>query len=573
MEISEIREFARYMQEDRHAERKKQQETDQSYYDDTYPIGIIEDENYIIRTGYVSGMVNGVTQQLIAFSPKVYTAALTEAIENKDGTDRVAKVLNKWTKELSKQSINPFRELFKKMIGTSGEAWIYVSHDGTLANWEGKEDWRDLYPNLIPVNYYFYDPYVVFHDPSEEINGKPKRVVVKCKRTIGDILANHPNWKNEDNKELKETVDYLLYIDKETRYAEADGRPLYFDKRGKPYNGDGRMVNPYGIVPFAHRYSGYGTDDEKRDPAKLAFTRIRMMRDRIKEDSAMATDFRYNQHEQAWAVKNIYVPEGVELPEDVLKNYKRRPSTINIIAGLGGAKIEKEESSSFDAAAYAYRNMVRADLNSEYPMPMRGVSTGETSGRQVDILSGAGFGMYDSPLEACASLWAEAFDIGIKICSNPIFKSLPKGLHKGDENTYSEITVDIKKEDEQELSRKAAEWDRRYEMGLTTFIEHAIHAQGKTKEEAERLYAQTLIDLAFRKDPAFLQMITQAAAEEMGAEERLAMIREQLQARTGSLNKPPETGSQGGERRIGNIKTSGMPESEATRKEPRMSPV
>ncbi|KKK72239.1 hypothetical protein LCGC14_2905840, partial [marine sediment metagenome] len=35
-------------------------------------------------------------------------------------------------------------------------------------------------------------------------------------------------------------------------------------------HGDGRLSNLYGRVPAVHRYSGYGSDTEAKDPADLA---------------------------------------------------------------------------------------------------------------------------------------------------------------------------------------------------------------------------------------------------------------------------------------------------------------
>lgn len=565
-EIKEIEDYAQHVIR-RNDRRIPQQRLDQSFYDDTYKIPIVEDEKYIIRTGYVSGLVNGITQQAIAYVPKVYTEAKNKT--SQEGADRVASLANKWVKKLSNQSVHPFRQTFKWMMGTRGEAWVFPLHDQLLAEYKG--DWREEYPDVVPVHFVLYDPMVVFHDPSEDVDGKPSKVVVHYKRTVADLKKSYPLWSNKSNRGDDTEIEFYYYIDGATRYAYADGEALFRNKKGKLSYGDGRLSNLYGSVPAVHKYSGYGSDSEAKDPADLAYTRTRMIRSKIEEDSAMATDFRYNQHELAWAVKDIYVPDGVILPKDILKNYKRRPNTINIIEGLGGAKIEKEETSAFDASAYAYRQMVKADLNAEYPLPVKGVASG-TSGRQEDILGSSAMAMYDSPIEANAMLWAEALDLAFKICSVEKLDILPKGLNKEDCKSYTELKVDIRKEDPQDMSRKAAEGDRRFEMGIIDEEELYIEYMGKTKEEAQRLKARVWISMAMRNDPAFMQAITQTAAEEMGIEERLNQIREQMGG--GAINPVSKIGSKGGKKRIGNIQSPLGAEmgDVATRHEERLPP-
>ncbi len=567
METSQIKEFIKYVT-NRNSRRVTEQLTDQSFYDDTYTLPIVEDPKYIIRTGFVASMVNGVTQQAIAYVPKVYTEPRNKTSQK--GADGVAEIGNKWMKNLSKQSIHPFRETFKKLIGTRGEAWIMLAHNDVLTDYDG--DWRKDYPDTLPVLFLMYDPLVVFHDPSEDVDGKPQRIVIKYRRTAGDVLSNYPYWTNPKNS--KDKTEFEYFIDKDTRYATADGEPLFRDKKGELANGDGRLSNIYHCVPAVHKYSGYGSDTHDKDPALLAFTRTRMIRDKIIEDSAMATDFRYNQHELAWAVKDIYPPDGITLPDSVLANYRRRPNTINIIEGLGGAKIEKEESSSFDAPAYAYRDRVRQDLNAEYPPSLRGMSTG-TSGRQEDISSGAGMSMYNSPLEANSALWSESLDIALHICADKVLDLLPPGLKENDVDSYTEIKVDVKKDDPQDMSRKAAEGDRRFQMGMIDSEELYITYMGKTKKEAQELKARVWIETAMRTDPAFRQLIIQTAAEEMGKQEQLAQIQQQLSGAAQGVNPIPQIGSEGGEQRVGNIKTPTgveMAGSVATRRETRLPP-
>ena len=565
----EITDWVKHL-ESLHGQRIREQETDQAFYDDTYKIPIVEDERYVIRSGFVSGMVNSIVQQAIAFVPKVYTEAKGKTTQS--GADNVARLCNKWAKKISKQAMNPFRETFKSLIGTRGEAWIYIPHNDWLTNYEG--DWREEYNDVLPVHFLRYDPMVVFHDPSEDIDGRPQRVAVKYKRTVADIKSVYPYWVEGSHK-LTDKVDFCYYVDSELMYAMADGHPLFTDVEGNLVNGDGMRSNLYGCVNFVHKYSGYGSESSNGEPSSLAFSRTRMIRDRVMEDSSMATDFRYNQHELAWKIKTIFLPQGTELPDDYLHNYRRSPNTINVVMMPQGGEMKVEETQAFGADAYAYRNQVRSELNAEHPFALRGVASGE-SGRQEDIMGSAAMSMYDTPIEACASLWAEAFDTAIKMCGikDDLFNIRPKGLSEKDCRSYEELTVDIKRQDPTDLSRRAAEGDRRYSQGIIDLDELYINYMGKTKDEAMKLKARVWIEMAMKNDPSFMQMIIQTAAEELGAEEKLNQIRGQIQGAAAGMNPSVDYGSQGGEPRLGNFQSpTGIEMADvATRKEGRLPP-
>ena len=570
-EIKEIEEWSKYI-DDKHTDRIKEQKEDQNFYLDKYTIPIVEDERYLIRTGYVAGMANGVTQQAIAFAPKVYTLPKKDTAQMQKSADKIASKGNEWVKQLSRQSINPFRETFKKLGFNGGEAWIYVAHNEDLVMYNG--NWRDVFPNRVPIHFILYDPMIVFHDPAEEIDGIPKRVKVQYMRNVGDIRASYPFWKGKTNYAPHKQVMFKYFMDKDTRYAVADDEPLFRNLKGELANGDGRLSNPYGFVPFSHKYSGYGIDTEKKDPALLAFSRTRMIREKIIEDSSMATDFRYNMHEFAWKVKTIFWPMDVPKPDDFMENYRNRVNVVNVLELPPGAKMEVEETQAFGAEAYAYRDRVRADLNAEYPLGMKGQASG-TSGRQEDILANAGMAMYDSPIEANSLLWAEAIDMAFKVCAIEKLDLLPEGISKVDCNSYSELTVDITKEDPQDMSRRQAEGDRRFQMGIIDMEELYINYMKKTKEEAQKLKARVWIEQAMRTDPAFQQLIIQTAAQEMGQEERLNQIKQMIEGGAQSMNPVPQTGSKGGKPRIGNIQTERGTEmaDQATRHETRRPPI
>ncbi len=569
MEQKEIQEFATYMTQ-RHQERISEQTTDLSFFRDDYVLPLLTpditnkinpNEKYIIRTGYVAEMENGITQQTISPKPRVFTEARSKG--KQDGADRIATVGNKWAKILSGYSSNPFEETFKDTF-QNGEAWIYVVHNEELAKYSG--DWREDKPDSIPVHFIVYDPTVVFSEPNEEIDGIPKRVIVQYERMIGDIKAHYPDWTPKDGMKKDDAkVKFILYFEDKQSYAEADGKELF------------NRPNIYKIVPLIHAYSGWGKVTADRDPALLAYSRIRMMRDKIVEDSQMASDFQKNIHEYAWKARTLYMPDGTPFnPETAFKDYHPEAGSLSVVylpMGSNRDDFKVDETQVFGADVFAYRDRVKADLAAEYPLSMRGVATG-SSGRQEDILRTMGLAMYDAPLNSCSRMWARAFDMAFKICKI-VPDMIPPDVKEEDVDSYSELRVDLKKEDPNELSRKSADGDLKYTHGIIDLETNLIEYQGRTKDEAKQIIAKMMAFNVMNNDPIIKTLIAQQVAQEMGVEDKYnqmsQQMTEQASGKTSGMNPTVNVGARGGAPRQGNIQTpTGMNQAGMGGNEPRM---
>lgn len=551
--IDEIRDFKTDMISKRHNQRVKEQNTDLGFFNDDYPLPLVKDKDYALRTGYVSGMVNGVTGQIISDNPRVFTKSRKETSTLQEASNRIASEMNRWAKYLQGYSINPYSESFKNK-NIYGENWIYVVHNRQLALWDEKVSWQEALPDAVPIHFILYDPTVVFSDPSEDIGGKPKRVVVSYKRTIGDILASYPKWTKRENRPFHEEVEFLFYVDKEAMYAEADMEPLFRDIKGEYASGIGVRQNPYGLVPFTHTYSGWGKETADRKPELLAFGRVRMMRDMIVEDSTMRSNFSYNFTKFAHRAKTLINRTGQPVGADAFKEYQDMPDAISeIVLPPGEADFTVDESQLFEAPVFAYADRLRADLAMEYPMPLRGVATG-TSGRQEDILRGSGLVLYNAPLLNTEREWAEAFDIGMQICYKLPGMKPPK-LQEDDIRSYSEVTVKIRREDPTELSRKAADGDRAYQNGIIDHETNLVENRGKTKEEARLIKSRLLADDVERNDPTLRMLIARQMAQEIGLEDEYEALKAEMAEREKGINASPEQGSRGGEPREGKIET------------------
>jgi len=545
MEIKEVKTWLDNQRKTRHSERIKQRELDLKFFKDEYNIPLIKDKKYQVRTGFVANMVNGVTQQLVSNTPRVFTKEKSKGA--KEASERIASVSNRELRKLARYPDNPIEQSFKRNL--FGDAWIYVPHMPEIA--KAEYDWRESNPDLIPVHFILYDPMVVFAEPSEEINGIPKRVGVYYQRLISDIQATYPHWEGKRPYGDQDKVSFLLYFEKDFSYAEADEEPLFLNMKKKYLNGDGKRDNPYGFVPFAHSYSGWGISTESLEPDLLAFSRIRMLREKLVNKSTMDSDFKRNIHETAWKHRVVTLPQGTEYNvEKAFENYSSDPDAISVVEIPPSGKFEVEETRVFDAAVFAYWDRKGAELLSDYPLAMQGATVGG-SGRHQDIARESGLEFYDCCIQNTGHLWATALDMAFRICEK--LDILPNGLKEGDSQSYTDLTVDLVKQSPQELSRRSAEGDQKFLQGIISLKDNLIEYQGKTLEEAEMIEARKIADEVKRNHPFFREMIAKMVAEEHGLGEEFAQY---MQSMTGQgANPTVERGKEGGEPALNNIKT------------------
>ena len=302
-----------------------------------------------------------------------------------------------------------------------------------------------------------------------------------------------------------------------------------------------------------------------------------MMEDGIVEDATIASDLQFGVHSGMWKNIQIFVPSGVDFNKQKFADeLTQEPGLLSVIELPEQANpdyFKVSESKLPDAPVFAYADRIRSRLAMQYPNSVQGVASG-TSGRQEDVLINSGLAMYDAPLESNSKLWADALDIGFKIAFNKDLDILPVGLKDGDIDTYSEITVNLQKDNPMEISRRSIEGERLWHDGAITHERFLIEHMGMTKEDAKKEIAGVRIETAIRNSPFLLQIIEETVAEELGKEQRLQELRAQMQGAS-NMNPVPQPESKGGEPRTGNIKTPLGNEmaDQSIRHEPRMGAV
>jgi hypothetical protein len=550
LNVQEIRDFHQYQTKTRHNLKLGEQQIDQTFWDDTYLLPLVKKPDYILRTGFVAEMINGITQLLIGDNPKLYVTSRKDTDASKKASSRIASEGNRFLKILLRDKFSPYRESFKK-FNIRGEAWIYTPHNELCAKWNGNDSWYDKYPDLLPVQFISYDPMVVFADPNEEVDGTPVRVVLSYERTAGELKSKYPNWNRKPHQDTQSTdndkVKFMFYIDKEQMYAEADEVEIF------------HRPNIYGFVPLTHSFAGFGIETVDKDPSKMALSRIGMVRDGIVEESTIRSDIYFNMHRYAHKFRTLYLPAGTETNKDAFASYMENPDGINEVKlpqGTDPSWFKVDETQEFSPQVYAYADRVFARQTMMYPLALRGAGGG-SSGRQDDLSTSSGLAIYQCVVENNNLLWARAMDNAFKVMFKVPNLRTPN-LQEGDNNSYSEISVDLKRDDLVDRDRKIGNGRISVTQGQRSLRTHLIKDYGMTAEDADDEIDNILAERIMFQSPDIAAFLGFKAAEKSGMADELNAYKQaevDKKVNPAKIEMGSAIGSKGGEPRQGNIKT------------------
>ncbi len=528
-----------------HQRRVKEQLLDQEYIDDTFGVPFVKEGVEIVRTGKGFRMVSAPAEHIVTDNPQVFRQ-IVRGKGDAEANDRVTSELNRWVRTLIRQVPHPFKETVKKLLGR-GESWLYVFHNNDF-------DPEDL--NDMPISIVNLDPVIVFADRGER-NGVPSRTIVSYDRIAGEVRDNYPywTWKNRKN-DVKETdkIPFFMYWDKEVRYFEADTEPLLTDLKGRLSNGDGVQENIYGLVPFVHAYSGFGEESADGDPANLAVGRLRKCRSLIGEYTAMRSTVNHIIFQYAHPNMDLlYDPQMWTPPEDFAEKYDRSPGAFNMVPKTVGGDLRRGIDMLPDVQLFQYLAKLENDIDREDPLGTIDQVLG-TSGRQQDQIAGAALSRFKTIVDNCSHSFSVALGIGLSMVEK-IPKIMPKGLNKGDIAGYYECRVELAAKDPLENDRLRTLGERLYLNGQIDHETNLVKYQGYTVEDAQNIMAKILVDNATRNNPLIAEIMGQQAAREIGMEQQYQALKDQAQLLEKSPKGIPQTGSQGGPPRQGNIQS------------------
>ncbi len=543
MTIQKIQDYRTHLVDTVYTKTREQQRIDQTYIDDSFDvpeIKLIDGKQIIYRSGYGVRIVDAPADQIVTANPQVFVETTNR---NKTAAENLAKYYNtEFIEILKRGNPNIWKEFNKGQLGR-GVAYYKIVHNESWTNPKMKRQG-------LPIHFIVLDPMVIYASPEEDDNGIPDRVVVQFERQISDLIIRYPDWSNPQNKVWNKvknvftgkshTATWMEYWDKDVRYFEADGETIY-----------GIQPNPYGIVPFVRKYSGFGRRSPDGDLSSLIVSDIRYSRDLIREECVMRSNI--DSQYFLFAHPDLFIlSEGsLPKPEDVNSAMKFGGLNVNQLENFKG-KLEwnKIEPS---AAMSAHHQSIIAQLNQKHPFIMAGFPMG-TSGRQDIEANKTGSRKYDSTVENNEVASATMFEIARIVIREVLGLAKETGLSKAELSIPIQIRVKLKADDTVAQQILGAQGSRMYqaqrqEIDLKTNL---VKYQGKTEAEAEEIMDNIVVDDMIYNDPAIRQLMALQSAKERGIKDEYIALVEQ---RKGLEAQPAGIGSQGGEPRIGNIKT------------------
>ncbi len=544
----EIDSRRKFLVEEFHQARVKEQQVDQTYYDDAFDVSVISSQaphKYLSRTGTAASIIDGPVSHIITKNPQVFLSPRKGTEGARESSRKVNSLLNHWARYLLKQTPQPYREFTKKLM-LRGEAWLQP-----LLN----ERWLDN-KEYFPIYFLVPDPLNIFGSATEEY-GVPDYVVVYYERIPFMVQQKYPKWTNpkqagETNK--PHTVKWFEYWDRDVRYFEADGEPVL---RGK----DGIQENIYGKPPFIHALSGFGETSPDGKPETLVVGRLRKVRGLLVQECAINSDIDSTLHKFAQPKIDLIIPAGAEFNEESIKeNYDMSAGSLNILAIPEGSKFGEDTRILPSKEAFQHYYNIRTRIAQEAPPIMAGLPSG-SSGRQEDILGYHFIRRFDSIVEATEGAFSKGLNFGLDILkripgSLPITQWLdqPDGgkkeiiIDKEDIDATADTRLELKAADPIEDDRKLMAGRVLVNEKLIDWRTFLTQYAGYTPEKTEDIIEQTIADRVVMENPMIFQALAEKAMENLGMQEYLEKLRQQIATQdkmnTG-LQQAPQLGQPG----------------------------
>ena len=538
--VEEIKEYAVHLVDTVYRKTRDQQKLDQTYIDDTFVVPEIKDPSTIYRSGYGVRIVDAPADQIVTSDPQVFVETTGR---NKASAEKLAKYFNtEYIEILKRGNPNIWKEFNKGQLGR-GDAYYKIIHN---ESWTTKK----MVKRGLPVHIMVLDSMVVYASPEEDDNGIPDKVVVQYERQIKDLLVRYPRWSNPKGyKKTREnqSATWMEYWDKDVCYFEADGESV------RQKNG-GIYPNIYGITPFVRKYSGFGRRSPDGDLSSLIVSDIRYSRDLIREECVMRSNI--DSQYFLFAHPDLFITSPGELPnvEDLNEQMRFGGFHINALGNIPAGTLWDWRKIEPSAAMSAHHQSIIAQLNQKHPFIMAGFPQG-TSGRQQDMSQTSASRKYDSTVENCEVAFATALEITRTVIRETPGLAKEAGLSEDDLKIPIQIRVRLKADDAVAQGRASSEGSRLYQLGEIDLLEDLVKHKGYTVDEAQTVMNRRIVEDVVTKDPNIRELIAIRTAREMGMEEDYIAIVEQRKRAEKGLSTVPQTGSEGGAQRIGNVST------------------
>lgn len=547
--VLELRQLKEYYVDDLYTDLRGQQELDQAYIDDTFPVPEVKSPHTAFRLGIANKIVSSAAEQLITSNPQAFIH--TDKKTQEASASKISFQINeKWMTSIRRMGLA--HELVKNDVAR-GESILRLAHNERWVTGE-----QAKYGN--PVLFGSPDPMVIYSSINDDDSGwvpyagVPNFVIVCYPRQPLDVLKKYPSWSNPKNRKLnegaktqKDMVEWWEYWDKDIRYFEADGVSVL---KG------GIQPNIYGFTPFIRKRSGFGKESPDGDLTDIVVSDLRRARDLIKEATIVNSDIASILHLFAHKPVTIILPEDAEVNEASLRKELDLGSyALNLLYLPTGSEIfwgDKLEIMPSPEMFQYYRDKV-SEIYQMYPFLSAGFPSG-SSGRQQDLSNMAALRRYEAVLKNTEDQMETAMEMAVQIIRK-VPKLLPEGLAKNDLDIDYRCEVVLKADDPVEADRKATMGRALQDAGHIDHETNLIEYQGYTRERAQEIINKRAVDDVIMNDPIIRRLVAIQVAREMGMEDQYLAMEQQLGIMEKGLSTASGAGSQGGPPRTGNIRT------------------
>ena len=503
--------------------RKDEQETDQTYFNDSFKVSIVE-PFHKVRTGSGARVVANVVAHLETANPQVKREPRNKTEKSRDSAVKVERFLN----YLIRNFIQEINESTWNAV-LMGEGIYQIDW-----NSDAYEKENDDYVHRIgslPVVMTALDPMNVFCNPYDSF--LPNQVAKVYRIDKFTANQNYPDFYTADKQE---SFRYSVYTDSDRKAVFLEAALLE----------GGIKPNIYGFPNYVHFPSGYGKRSPDGRPETMAVGILRRLRGLLKEECESTSRFD--------SIIALYAnPIGIITQTDINADPIDKQELEDTILGPGaqispgfGYKYELYVPNVQIQQLAVHISQVRAALGLEDPPIMSGMpATGRTTGRMEDI-------EFQHVFKRNAKLiknHEEALGLVLSRCLQildtqpqalPVtFRSevIEKGdfilkedkITKEDIDGYYDCTVELNPDEDVEANANFMKYRMMVNEGRISWKRFLIDGLGKTEYESDEMIAEAIAEQDIMTNPQMAQMRSMEAIERMGMTRYLKKMQEQTQ--------------------------------------------
>ena len=538
--------------------RKTQLESD-GFYEMTYKIGI-EPPYRSFRSFISRRIIDTGAEHIASDNPVVLKDPITQTKQDQEKADFIEGFGNALLSMLMQSDIHPIQETVKN-FGLRGESFIKVYPNPDYPEKPEREKkekkerlearieaWEDECKAISPILWDILEPMTVYCSMKHRLN-IPLDAIVSYQRTVADVKNEYPNWKNPNNREDDENVDWLEYYSWEYRYFEADEEAV----------SDGVEENLLGVVPIVHLYSGLGKRNDKGTPDTLVRDLIFPCKDNIIAYSRAQS--------QLDSIVGLYTHPRIitSLNKKDLEGLDLSPGAA--VTGIPEtARFEVNQGMAPHPALFQHVINLGNELEQYIPSPLGGSVSGAESGYQQAQQISQGSLKYIRMKESTQHIIAAALMMSFRFIKRVLRHDVVlRGITKDDKKPqisnfkikikdledFTQVKVRLEPSDPEYRDRRALIGLRmraQKEISRTTFLQDYASIPDAS-DEVTQIYAEQILET----NPMIQQVIGQKALEKMGMKEEAEMIQKQMAEQEANAKSVQ--------------KTSGMPSTDRSRRQ------